>query len=464
MARWLPILMALGLCYPMWAKLLNEPEGDPLNSSIMTDDGDEASDVLPEPTPEKPAPPPPVPKKVEEEPLPSKPTLTAEFSGFWQPPDYSNQEKRLGYGPQAFAIPGGMEARVQFWIDIYTKYNNDQGILHDSRYLSVIYETVELSDLRNDQNLSAYQKDKAIAARIKSAKHVIAERLKSLQDVKDPSSLTGEDLRYWKMFEKIDEPNKFLDASRKGRLRFQAGQRDQFIRGIGYAGRYLKQIEAIFADEGLPIELTRLPFVESSYNIYARSKVGASGIWQFMRATARLNGLRINDTVDERNDPLLASRSAARKLKKDFEMLQTWPLTITGWNRGAAGVDRLTRSLNTRDIAELTDVRHGRFGFASANFFASFLAALIVEKDAEKYFSRIPVMQELKGDEFRLDKPLELAKVLEWFGGDETTAKLYNPHIKLASWKKGHLQKKDLVRLPHELASRMSGFTEPVDE
>ena len=93
---------------------------------------------------------------------------------------------------------------------------------------------------------------------------------------------------HWKLFDGVDEKNKFTEAARRGRLRYQAGQRDQFTRGIMQSGRYLRQMEEIFKEEGLPIELTRLPFVESSFNLSAKSKVGASGIWQFMRIDRKI--------------------------------------------------------------------------------------------------------------------------------------------------------------------------------
>src|SRR4029078_12446805 len=122
----------------------------------------------------------------------------------------------------------------------------------------------------------------------------------------------------------------------------------------------------IFRQEGLPIELTRLPFVESSFNLRARSKVGATGLWQFMRSTARLY-MRMDASADERNDPLRATRAAAKKLRDNFEMLQSWPLPITAYNRGPSGVKRLTEKLGTTDIVDIIDVRKGHFGFASAN-------------------------------------------------------------------------------------------------
>lgn len=465
-------LIVFGISLPMWAKYLTvEPDDYATGKETNAEDFDtSADDKMPEPTAEvtpKPIPvqvPAPAPSVTVHQPTlsaspapstvaaPSKPLV--EFGSVWQPPNYSGQEKALGYMEAAFAVPNGLEDRVRFWIDVYTRYTNDQGLLHDSKYLHLIYETVELSDISNNGLMTPKQKDKAKEKRIKNAKKLVADRLKSLAQVKDPSSLQGEDLRYWKLFETIDEKNKFTEAARRGRLRFQAGQRDQFTRGIMQSGRYLKQMEEIFKDEGLPIELTRLPFVESSFNLGARSKVGASGIWQFMRSTGR-SYLRMDDVCDERNDPLRATRAAARKFKQDFEMLQTWPLTITGWNHGSAGVRRLVERYKTKDIAELTDVRRGRFKFASANFFASFLAALEVERNAAAHFGLLQRLPEVRGEEIKLEKDLPIAQLLKWFSDDEDRARMYNPHLKSTAWQKGsHLHKKDFVRVPAELVAK----------
>lgn len=478
-------LLAFGISLPMWARYLESDDYATGKETNAEDFDPTADDKMPEPTsdaPEKtpvekspvavappaptPAPAPPaalatpaplIPPAAVLSPLPMltvTPTPQAVLGGVWQPPDYSHQERALGYVEAAFGVPHGLEDRVHFWMDIYTRYTNDQGLLHDSKYLHLIYETVDLSDITNNPVMTAREKDRAKEKRIKGAKKLVAERLKSLASVKDPSALQGDDLRYWKLFEPIDEKNKFTEAARRGRLRYQAGQRDQFSRGIMQSGRYLRQMEAIFKEEGLPIELTRLPFVESSFNLGARSKVGASGIWQFMRTTGRLY-LRMDDVCDERNDPLKATRAAARKFKQDFLMLQSWPLTITGWNHGSAGVRRLVERYKTRDIAELTDVRRGRFKFASANFFASFLAALEVERNAAANFGVLQTLPEVKGEELKLEKELTIGQLVKWFGDDEEKAKMYNPHIRSTSWSKGSkLHKKDFVRLPTELMAK----------
>jgi membrane-bound lytic murein transglycosylase D len=242
--------------------------------------------------------------------------------------------------------------------------------------------------------------------------------------------LQGEDLRYWNMFLNIREKNKFLEASRKNRLRFQLGQRDFFVKGIYYSGRYLKEMEKIFREEGVPVQLTRLPFVESSFNIYARSKVGASGIWQFMRGTGR-RYMKVGYVVDERNDPLTATRAAARMLRQNYEFLESWPLAITAYNHGAAGVMKVAKRCNSKDICEIIEKGESRrFGFASKNFYASFLAAVEVEGHATQYFGEgLKRAPEIQYETVQLMKPISFRTLLNIFDGNQEMTELYNPYF-----------------------------------
>lgn len=373
---------------------------------------------------------------------------TAAANPKWAPSDFSNQPQALGWSPDIFKVPSPMEERVQFWRDIYTKFTSDQGILHDSRYVNVVYEPLDFSDITKQSDLTDKQKEKARRKRVDDKKKEVALRLKHLNDVKDGSTLTGDDRRYWDMLSKVDEPKKFLEAAKRGRLRFQLGQRNQFAAGIYQSGRYMRQMEEIFRQEGLPIELTRLPFVESSFNLRARSKVGATGLWQFMRSTARAY-MRMDNSADERNDPLRATRAAAKKLRENFQMLKTWPLAITAYNRGPSGVKRLTEKLGTTDITEIIDVRKGRFGFAGANFYANFLAALDVERNAEKNFGIIDVLPELRGAEIQILKSHSAKDFLRWFNNDMDLAQLLNPHITESVWRgKAPLNRKQILRVP----------------
>ncbi|MCB0366773.1 MAG: transglycosylase SLT domain-containing protein [Bdellovibrionaceae bacterium] len=352
----------------------------------------------------------------------------------WFSPDYSNQENALGYGAGAFAILPGMEERVSFWIDIYSELTTDQGLLHDSRYVHIVYEKVDFTDIQVQTDLTDVQKVRARRKRVNEAKKVVTERLHRLEKLSSPAGLDGEDLRYWYMFAKVDEKNKFKEASTKGRLRFQLGQKDRFLQGIHYSGRYLRQMERIFREAGLPIELTRIPFVESSFNLKARSRAGASGIWQFMRYTGR-QFLKINWSVDERNDPIRATEAAARLLKINYGMLESWPLAVTAYNHGPAGMRRLVQKEQTSNLVDLLDVRKGRFGFASANFYASFLAALEVEKNAKKYFKEPMWMAEHSREMIKLNRNVNHQGLLDIFGGDVEQARYFNPHVHSYVWR-----------------------------
>jgi membrane-bound lytic murein transglycosylase D len=105
-------------------------------------------------------------------------------------------------------------------------------------------------------------------------------------------------------------------------------------------------------EQGLPVELTRLPLIESGFELHARSHVGAAGIWQFMPRTGRLF-MRVDTLVDERRDPIAATRGAARFLRRLHDRLGTWPLAITAYNHGPTGVARAVRGLGTRDIGTI---------------------------------------------------------------------------------------------------------------
>lgn len=388
------------------------------------------------------------PSEEEVMPPPAEPVKATPANVKWAPTDFSKQAGALGWTPEVFNTPKGMEDRVQFWQNIYTKFTSSQGLLHDSRYVHLIYEPVDFTDLSAQADLTPKQREKQRRMRVEMAKKAIVDRLKRLHTLKDGEGLTGEDKRYWDMFSKIDEPKKFLEAAKKGRLRFQLGQRDQFTNGIFQSGRYIKQMEEIFRQEGVPIELTRLPFVESSFNLRARSRVGASGIWQFMRSTARMY-MRMDASADERNDPLRATRAAATKMRDNFNMLKSWPLAITAYNHGPSGVKRLTEKLGTVDIVEMTDVRKGRFGFASANFYASFLAALHTEREALKHFGEVEMLPELRGAEVKLIKSATWRDIQKWFNGDIELARLLNPHVVDGVWNgKMPLSGKHILRVP----------------
>lgn len=281
----------------------------------------------------------------------------------------------------AFVPWGGLRVQVDFWISIYSKYSTREGVVHDSKYIDKIYEVLD-------------DPKKAKAAKRKW-REVLLSVHRKLSKGKD-ADLSEDEKRVVELFKDVGEPDKFLDAAHRKRLRFQLGQKDRFVEGLKASGRYLSRMEDIFRREGLPVELTRLPFVESSFDLRARSKVGASGVWQFMRSTGK-HFLRINDAVDERNDPILATEAAAKLLKLNYEALGNWPLAVTAYNHGRQGMMRAVRKVSSDDLNEvIRSYRSRTFGFASGNFFACLLAAIEIERNVDRYFGEVqrdPLME-----------------------------------------------------------------------
>lgn len=348
----------------------------------------------------------------------------------WRPPNYLNQEQQLGWEKTTFDTPLGMEKAVQFWIDIYTKYSTEQGVLHDADHVDFIFDTIDFSSITNSPMLSPIQKEHAKEKMIKNAKDRLFAIFSKLDSTSFSFSLTEQEQRIWNYYKDEKGDGKFKRIKDEGRLRFQLGQSDRMAQAIFLSGRYLEQMEEIFKEKGLPIELTRLPFVESSFNVFARSKVGASGLWQVMKATGR-GKVKINNAIDVRNHPIDATRLAARVLRDNYNMLESWPLAVTGYNHGPSGVRRISERNQSRNIAELVklDETSRSFGFASRNFFASFLAAVHVEKNALKYFPNVTWSQPLEVTEFKLPKAIYWKDILRWFENDDRKAQLFNPHI-----------------------------------
>lgn len=107
-----------------------------------------------------------------------------------------------------------------------------------------------------------------------------------------------------------------------------------------YYGRFF---EEELLKEGMPVELEYLPVIESAINPNAVSRAGAVGLWQFMPATAKGLGMEINSLVDERRDPRISSRNAARYLKQLHDIYNDWSLAIAAYNCGPGNVNKALR-------------------------------------------------------------------------------------------------------------------------
>ncbi len=330
---------------------------------------------------------------------------------------------------QVFTIDGAIKKRVEFWIQIYTKLSTSEGYIHDAKYSEIILEKMDFKDIQGDPHLTPHERDKKIQKRIKDVKKFYKTLFLSLHKKQNYRSMTQAEKRIFELYAPIQEPNKFFYAAHNKRIRFQLGQRDRFLQGLFYSGRYLSLMEKIFRMHGVPIELTHLPFVESSFNLYARSKVGASGVWQFMRSTGRLY-LKINDTIDERNDPIRATEAAAQLLKLNYESLGNWPLAITAYNHGRKGLMRAVRKVGSESLDDIIEGYRSRsFGFASSNFYAEFLAATEIEKNVEKYFGKIERAKPIEFSEMVINDYVEASDLATYSQIPLDILREFNPSL-----------------------------------
>ena len=319
--------------------------------------------------------------------------------------------------------PDSLQPAIAFWTRVYTEVDSVAGYVHDSRDLGVVYETLHLKWYHSPQQQERTI-DKAVG-RYRAALLALAEgKREDLSDAEQAAlALWGENA----------DSERLKRAA--GNVRFQRGQSDRFRDGMIRAGAWEDYIQETLRELDLPPELAALPHVESSYHPVVRSSVGAAGLWQFTRFTGR-RYLRVDHVVDERLDPLKSTEGAARFLQQNYSVLKSWPLAITAYNHGLSGVRRAVRETGSRDIGDIVrEYRGRRFGFASRNFYAAFLAAADVSGNIEQYFG---LLERDSPDEYRIAEVpayLPAGALARRLDVDAELLKTLNPALQRSVWR-----------------------------
>jgi len=293
----------------------------------------------------------------------------------------SANDGRQSSGP--FPVPVGLESSVEFWKKVFSEYSAAQLVYFDPLDPSKIYEVVEVGeDSRSNEYINSER------ARIAITNDVDIERVKA-----------------------------------------QRGIKERTAAGIKRSGRYIAQIQQILRERGLPPELSYLPIVESSYDIYARSSVGALGIWQFMPRTGR-EYMRVTAAVDERRDPLESSRAAASYLKQAYENLGSWPLAITSYNYGQAGMARAVAEIGSNNLVDLIQrYYHQYWGFAPKHFYAEFIAAVEIGTNLNRYFPGLELDAPAPMKEMELPANTSIASLMNTTGLSRDELLGWNPAL-----------------------------------
>lgn len=350
--------------------------------------------------------------------------------------NYQLPSHQLACSP-SFPCPPEIHRRVDFWIQVFREWGKETAIFHDANVPERVYLVLDTGHgcggparKRVRANMNAIRKSlETLAARVKAGRQPGGEREKHLLTL-FPRGNSGEISRA------------------AGHVRCQSGVRDSFVAGLKRFNRYSAMVDRILAENGLPPDIRYLPFVESSYNPAAYSKAGAAGLWQIMPATARSLGLELNATQDERLDPEAATRAAARYLvdasRRLLEVSRAQdaaiepelvnPFVITSYNYGVNGMRRAIRRIGPDYMRVLNKYKSPSFQVAVKNFYASFLAARHVARNADRYF---PDVRPGGGDDTTtvvLQRATSMERIKGVFGLSESELKPLNQPLTRFVW------------------------------
>jgi len=270
-----------------------------------------------------------------------------------------------------FPEPVALTPNVAFWKQVYTEHGVGDFVLHDRDSLGVIYDVVRVSEKTSQARAEQLAKPE-----IERVRGEYRDLLIRLAEGATPDELGAEGRKVAAMWGCPCAPDSLRRAAEN--IRVQQGLREKVDEGLRRARGLMPQIVGILRRHDVPPELAALPLVESTFNPGARSKAGAVGLWQFIRSTGK-RYLTITRKRDDRRDPIRATEAAAHLLKNNYNTLGSWPLAIVAYNHGHAGIQAASDAVGSKAIEDIVARYNGpRFGFASKNFYAEFLAALDV--------------------------------------------------------------------------------------
>jgi membrane-bound lytic murein transglycosylase D len=338
-------------------------------------------------------------------------------------PSYGGRQLR---DAQIFPQPTAVRKQVAFWEVVFSVYPSTSVLIHDAVDPTIVIDLLDHVALKTPKN-SIDRTNRLYLDRYRKAiQRFATEGEKALQ-------YGPIEKRILQVYGKSKDGLARL-ARGEITLRTQAGLSDEFVGASVRAQVYLPKFEQIFQSYGLPTKLTRIAFVESMFRHEAVSKVGASGMWQFMRSTAR-KFMFVTSLVDERNAPIKAARGAAQLLSENFAELRAWPLAVTAYNHGRDGMARAVAQLGTRDMgAIIARYKSPSFGFASRNFYSEMLAAANVYDKIQRTGLLATVPAPPKVEQVILEKPMSVQQILKNTSLTEALLRAHNPCINDAAY------------------------------
>lgn len=241
----------------------------------------------------------------------------------------------------------------------------------------------------------------------------------------------------------IDLNNKVLGLVRA----FTTEKRGFMENALSRASQWMPMIRQVFAEEGIPQDLAYLAVIESGFRNEARSRAAAVGMWQFIRSTGRIYGLTGNAWLEERRDPVKATRAAARYLKRLRDVSGDWYLALAGYNAGPLTPERAIQALGTRNY---WDIYRSRFlRNETKNYVPSLCAAILVGRFPERYGLTVTQLRPYVFETVTIERQTSLAVIARLAGTDVGTLRELNPELLRATTPPGRYT----LRVPPTLAA-----------
>ncbi|MCT4641542.1 MAG: LysM peptidoglycan-binding domain-containing protein [Bacteriovoracaceae bacterium] len=211
---------------------------------------------------------------------------------------------------------------------------------------------------------------------------------------------------------------------------FSTNGKDTLKKYLKRGNRYRNQIEEIFENNNLPKDLFYVGLIESGYFLNAKSSASAVGPWQFMKATAKRYGLKVNSRVDERKHIIKSTKAAALYFQDLYNIFGSWELALSAYNAGEFGVIRRIRGADSRDFYKLSAKK--KLPRETRNYVPKIIAAMEVSKNSHFYGVNIPTNRapstQLK--KVTLDKQYSIRQLERKTGISSHTLKFFNTDIK----------------------------------
>jgi membrane-bound lytic murein transglycosylase D len=214
------------------------------------------------------------------------------------------------------------------------------------------------------------------------------------------------------------------------------------------SGRYIDIIAREFSKEGVPPELAYLPAIESSFSHQAEGQ-GTVGLWQFTSGTARRYGLMVTPQVDERRDPELASRAAARLLRDLYDQFGRWGLVVAAYNAGPARVQQALDRNPGADLWQLLD--RGSLPSHTKQYVPKVLAVAAIATEPKRFgLGDLELLQPLSYETSSVTEPMDVKLIASLCGCSASTIRDLNPALRRGVVPRGGIP----IHLPDRVAKQ----------